>query len=216
MGQEAFWEAIKAGDAEAVLRALDAAPELLELRLPSGHGPIRLAAECGHGALATALADRGTPDPFDACLLGRLDILEAVEPDAITSLRSGDGWSLLHLAAFAGRVDVIRHLAGAGADIAAVSANPMANEPLHAALAGACAPEAVGALLAAGADANAVAGAGITPLHLAASRGSDAAVDVLLAAGARVAAMEDGRTPADLATERGFPALGQRLAALAG
>ena len=64
----------------------------------------------------------------------------------------------------------------------------------------------VTALLAAGSDANAVDAQLYRPLHLAASRGDQGAVELLVACGAaRDARTKDGKTAADLATEKTHP-----------
>lgn len=52
---------------------------------------------------------------------------------------------------------------------------------------------------------------GMTPLHLAASRGDGVLSEQFLALGARHTRTDDGRTPAELAEERGYPALAERL-----
>lgn len=116
-----------------------------------------------------------------------------------------DGWAPLHLAAFYGRASVTRLLLDRGADPTQVSTNATANQPLHAALAGARDGTVVDLLLGHGADANATAAGGVTPLHLAASRGDLSLIDRLLVAGAEACAMDDGRRPADLAEERDHP-----------
>ena len=119
----------------------------------------------------------------------------------------------LHLAAFMGRAATVRVLLAAGADVAAVGANPMANQPLHAAIAGRGDAGAIAALLGAGADVAYAAAGGTTPLHLAASRGNEGLCRSLIASGAdKAARTADGKTPADIAAERGFPELAGLLA----
>ena len=67
-------------------------------------------------------------------------------------------------------------------------------------------------LLERGADAKARGAAGVTPLHLAASRGDEVFCDLLISKGADPAAkMDDGTTADGIATKRGYPAVAERL-----
>ena len=155
------------------------------------------------------------PDPFfEAAQSGDVRALARrlqADPDRCTAY-SADGWTALHLAAYFGHAAAVRLLLERGADVHARSTNDTANTPLHAALAGAREAATVGLLLDHGADVNAPAGAGVTPLHLAAARGDLALIDRLLAQGAVPTPMEGGATPADLAAERGHPEAARRLA----
>ena len=140
----------------------------------------------------------------DVARLARLLAADGAAPSA----HGADGWTPLHLAAHFGRADAVRLLLERGADPRAISANAMANTPLHAALAGAGDPAVVELLLGSGADGAARGGAGGTPLHLAASRGTAALAHRLLAAGADPAARsDDGRDAAAIARERGHEAV---------
>jgi ankyrin repeat protein len=134
----------------------------------------------------------------------RLRILLAGDAAQVHA-RSGDGWTPLHLAAFFGRREAVDLLL-------AVSGGQEHNQPLHAALAGACDGVIVRALVTAGADVNAAGAGGVTPLHVAASRGNAEQVRFLRTAGASVTAtLDDGRTPAKLAAAHGHPTLAEEL-----
>src|SRR3954468_7486810 len=125
---------------------------------------------------------------------------------------SADGWTALHLAAFMGHRQAAEALLEMGADLAALSKNQMANQPLHAALAGKTDHAMVQMLIDRGADVNARGGAGVMPLHLAASRGDGTMCDVLIKKGADpVAKMDDGSTPSDIAAKRGHAAVAQQI-----
>src|SRR3954471_10525726 len=78
---------------------------------------------------------------------------------------SADGWTALHLAAFMGHRETAQVLLEMGAQLSALSKNQMANQPLHAAIAGKTDRQMVQMLIDRGADVNARGGAGVTPLH---------------------------------------------------
>ena len=187
--------AIAANDEDAALAAvaaLDAAAEPRPLASPA------------------ALLARGyKTDLIEAAAMGdAAELRRHVEAGADLALRSPDGWTALHLAAFLGRPEATAVLLAAGADHGAVSQNPMANQPLHAAIAGRGDPGVIAALIAAGADASYAAGSLWRPLHLAASRGQAALCETLIEKGAAPAARAaDGKTAADIAAERGHAAL---------
>jgi ankyrin repeat protein len=111
-----------------------------------------------------------------------------------------------------GHRETAEALLQAGADVAAFSQNPMANQPLHAALAGKIDRPLIHMLLDRGADTKARGGEGVTPLHLAASRGDEVFCDLFISKGADPAAkMDDGTTADALAAKRGYPAVAERI-----
>ena len=117
---------------------------------------------------------------------------------------SVDGWTPLHLAAFLGARESMLVLIGLGAPLNAVSQNPMANTPLHAAIAGVAGESLAPLLIALGADTGYIGGSQVSALHLAASRGFENLCRLLLARGVdRDARTEDGKTAAEIARERG-------------
>jgi hypothetical protein len=101
------------------------------------------------------------------------------------------GDTVLHVAAAAYRLEVVKHLLAAGADVRA--RNRRGAEPLHYAADGVPGSTAwnpgaqaatVACLIAAGADPNAVDNGGVTPLHRAVRTRCAAAVSALLDGGA--------------------------------
>ena len=117
------------------------------------------------------------------------------------------GDTALHAAAFAYDCDLARELLVRGADVHA--RNRRGAQPLHAAVLGqpgssnwdpARQRAVIGYLVEAGADPNAVAEGGVTPLHRAVRNRCSGAVDALLRAGADPRRENDhGSTPSDLA-----------------
>lgn len=212
---DALLEAVKARDAAAVAALLDADAALVSARPGNGASPVLMAAYVGAAEVVAAFRARGVQlTVWEAAALGDTARLGTVlSGDAsLVHAYSGDGWTPLHLACFFGHGPAAERLLAHGADIHARSADPaMRNTPLHAAIAGARSPALIDRLLAHGADVNAVAGGGVAPLHLAAARGDLALIDRLLAHGARTTPTDDGKTPADLATERGHPDAAERL-----
>lgn len=206
-------DSITRDDPEALATLLAGADALP--RGPGGESVLLQAVYRGSRDLLPLLRARTTPDLHEAAALGDLDAVRGALGDrAALRAHSADGWTPLHLAAFFADRATVDLLLDAGADPDARSANATANTPLHAAIAGRSDRAVVARLVEAGADVNARAGAGWTPLHLAASRGADELVEWLLARGAdRDAAADDGRTASAIADERGFPTLAERLRA---
>jgi ankyrin repeat protein len=165
-------------------------------------------------AVDRLLADGVTLTLCEAAALGdasRVRALARAEPAALAR-RSPDGWPALHLAAHFGHGDAVDALLEARADVRAYSDNHEANTALHAALAGRGGLRIVSRLLAGGADVNARAGGGYTPLHIAAFEGDAATLNTLLAHGAEAEARaDDGKTALAIAEERGHTLAARRL-----
>lgn len=207
-------DAIKAGDDNRALEILRAHPEAASGRGPAGESPILIARYYGKAALATEMAALAKLELPEAAALGDAAQVQALlDAGASTDVMSFDGWTPLHLTAFFGHADAARVLLDRGADLEAISRNSTANTPLCAALAGQADLAFVQLLVSRGANVNARVELGITPLHLAASRGVIPVLQLLLDAGAnRAAAMNDGVTPAAMALARGHEAAATLLA----
>jgi len=196
---------VRGGDPRRAADFLDAHPESALGRGPNGESLILSAIYAGQTDLAARIADIGAADLCEAAALGGATRVEALlATGGSPELRSSDGWTPLHLAAYMGHAPVARALLSRGTPVDAVSSNAMANTPLCAALAGRGSADVVQLLVDAGADVNFRAALGVTPLHLAASRGADPLVQLLLERGADPSArMDDGTTPAAIAASRG-------------
>jgi hypothetical protein len=126
-------------------------------------------------------------------------------PECHAQVYEGD--TALHAAAFAYALEIARDLVARGADIRA--RNRRGAEPLHAAVIGepgaanwnpARQQAIIEYLIEAGADPNATALGGVTPLHRAVRNRCSAAVETLLRAGADPRLRNNhGSTPSDLA-----------------
>lgn len=204
--------AIAANDEAAALEAIEDLPD--GTPRPAGASPLLQALYRGMPLAPAAMMRKGyVPDLHEAAALGDNERVAAlVAAGAPVSDLGHDGWTPLHLAAFMGHAATVRVLLAAGADVAAIGGNPMANQPLHAAIAGRGDAGSIAVLLGAGADVTYAAAGGVTPLHLAASRGNEGLTRSLIAAGADKAALTaDGKTAAAIAAERGFAELGAFL-----
>jgi ankyrin repeat protein len=214
---QAFLEAVRGGDLAGVAARLDAEPALAGARDANGVSAAQAAGYHGRRDVLALLVERGAPlDGFELAMAGELDRLReliAGDPGA-TERRTPDGWTPLHGAAFFAQPEAVRLLLNAGADVHAVSRNAMANQPLHAALAGRLPLGAVALLLDRGADVNARQHGGYTALHAAAQHGDREMAELLLARGADPSiATDDGRTAADLARGGGHDELAALLQA---
>ncbi len=202
--QSEFFAAIAAGDVDRVRAMLDADSALLEGVGADGESAALAALYSGHAPLADELAARtGQLSVFEAAAFddtARLAELIAADRSVIDSW-SADGWQPLHLAAYFGRAEAARMLLDADAEVAQPSRNRLAAPPLHAAAAGRHS-ELVWLLVASDAPVEAREPGGWTPLHVAAANDDLDSVRALLSAGADPAAVgQDGRTPAELASD---------------
>ena len=153
-------------------------------------------------------------DIFEASSIGRLAVIESLLADTpqLVGEYSPDGWTPLHLAAAFGTPEAVKLLLDYRAPVDAVSRNPQANQPLHAALALGRNPETVRLLLNAHADPNARQTAGFTALFSAAAANRRDLAEILIARGADPARQSDlGQTAAGFARERGHNELADWL-----
>ena len=210
-----LFDAIAAGDGDAVRDLLERRPDLAGTRSEEHRSPVLHALYTGHGELVEILLDANPAlDVFDAAAVGRARGLEELlsgEPDLSQSW-SVDGFTALHLAAFFGEENAARLLLVHGADANAVARNPELDvTPLHSAAAGGH-PKLVTLLLEHGADPNARQRGGFTPLHAAAQNGDRQSAEALLGRGAdKTAKTDEGKTAADLAAAAGHDELGELL-----
>jgi len=201
-----LFSAIDANDGRRVREVIRAAPELATARDDAGVSALLHARYRAAGEIVDLLrAAVPELDVFEAAALGdtgRLAGLVARDPDVVAA-RSADGFTPVHLAAFFGKTDAVRLLLDAGADPNAPGTGWMTGTALHSAVS-ARHPEAVAALLAAGADADARQAGGWTPLHGAAHNADPETVGLLLRAGADPTIADDeGRSALDHATDVG-------------
>ncbi len=144
-------------------------------------------------------------DIFEATAAGKSEKVSAIlqsDRSAVANW-SADGFTALHFAAFFNRPEIARDLIRHGADVAAVTRNPMKVMPLHSAAA-AHSGEIVRLLLENGAAPNVPQGGGWVPLHQAAQIGDKKMVNVLLDHGADPKLRNnDGKTAADMARAKG-------------
>lgn len=217
---DGIFDLVQAGDVAAVSARVASDPGVTRARNAQGRSPIQTAFFMGrHAVVAALLAAEPELDAFEAAIVGDVGQLAArldEDPDLLTAY-SPDGWTLMHLAPWAGQPETTRLLLGRGAGLTAVSKNALNNQPLNAAVAGpngetrtAC----VRLLLEAGADTNNRQEGGNTPLHTSAHLGDTSSAEALLAHGADVGLRaDDGKSAADYAREGGHLELARRLEA---
>jgi ankyrin repeat protein len=201
--REELQSAIKERNARRVEEVLARHPEAVR---EGAESPILLAAYMGADDVLAVLTRDTSLDLVEAAAVNdraRLRDLTAADADCVRAY-SHDGWTALHLAAFFGHLDAARALLAAGAPLDLPSTNREGNQPLHAAVAGRCSPAVVSLLIEGGADPNAKANGGHTPVHLAAARGELAVLEALVSAGGDARAETDsGQRPLHFARARG-------------
>jgi len=211
-----LFAAIEAGDEERVRKLIAADRALLNARTDAGVSAVLVAMYRGQQEIATELALAGAElDLFEAAATGHVERLEellARDGAPVTSY-SADGWTPLHLAAFFGQERAAALLIERGAPLDAWSRNDMANQPLHAAVAGNDTETCLW-LLRHGAPVDEKQHGGFTPLHEAAQNGNWDVSTALLERGADPnARTDDGKTPEQLARESGHASLADHLRA---
>jgi ankyrin repeat protein len=205
---------IAGNDAFRVGALLSEDPDLVARRDEQGRTPILLALYFRHEPLARLIRERTpTPDIFEAAALGETDLVRELLQDTPEGPKamSPDGFGLLGLAVYFGRVETAKLLLEAGANPNTSSANPFKVRPIHSAAANRDSDtslELVRLLLTWKADPNAVQAGGWTPLHQAAAHGREEIARLLLENGASLTAKsEDGRTPLEMARAKGHTSL---------
>ena len=212
--EQAFFEAVRAGNLDEIRRLVAATPALAGARDANGVSAILFAMYHGRREVAAALVERGAPvDIFEASALGRVDrIVSLLNEDAArVSAYAQDGFYPLGLAAFFGHLDAVRALLAAGADVHATARNPFKVQPVHAAAASRNL-DILRAVLEAGGDPNVPQQQGFVPLHEAATSGNREMAVLLVEHGANPRLANDaGKTSIDLANDKGHPDLGAWL-----
>ena len=198
--------AIQGGEVEKVKALLQADPSLASAKDERGVSALMHAYYRGRRDIADVILNaRSDLDVFEAATSGRAQrVSEILDRDAAQAKAwSADGFTALHFAAFFNQLTIARELVRRGADVAAVSVNPMEVTPLHSAAA-AHATEIVRMLVESDAPVNAKQHGGWTALHSAANDGDEEMIKILLQHGADpLAQSDDGKTPAQIAQLKG-------------
>jgi ankyrin repeat protein len=169
------FDAISSGDIRALQAALDADPAAASARNEQGVSALLFALYNRRPEARDALLAAGAPvGPLEAAALG--DVANLAGADL--SVRGGDGFTPLHLAAFFGGAEAVRAILATGADPDADAENTFKVRPIHSAVAVGDHASAQ-ALLEAGADPNVEQQGGYTPLD-AALHNEDAEMEALL------------------------------------
>ncbi len=125
-----IFDLVQAGDVAAVTARIASDPGLTRARNAQGLSPIQTAFFRGrHGVVAALLAAEPELDAFEAAIVGDAGQLAARlddDPDLLTAY-SPDGWTLMHLAPWAGQPETTRLLFDRETNLAVVSTNALRN-----------------------------------------------------------------------------------------
>ena len=193
LDSEKFRRAVVAGDLPTVVSLLDRDAALRYARDAAGVSVYTLACLSGQAKVAEELAKRGLVlDAFEAAASGNSARAAELSKDdpGIAHHRLPDGRTPLHLAAEAGQPDMVVFFSTKGADLSAGPESPLLAAVDHADHAKAT--EMSRFLLMNASDPNARRADGRSALNLAATRGYDDLVEMLIHRGART----DGETGA--------------------
>jgi uncharacterized protein len=202
----AFFQAVRAGDPEAVKALLDAEPHLANAKNEQGQSAVLAAAYSGRKEVRDLLIARGAQlELHEAAAAGQLEQAKQIAEKnaALAKSYSPDGFPILALAAAFGHREVAEYLFSKGADVNAAATNGTGYTALTGAVTNGH-KEIVSWLLANGANANYRYGPGYTPLLAAAANGHPEIVKTLLQYGADLhAKSNDGKSALSIAEERG-------------
>jgi ankyrin repeat protein len=202
---------IKQNDFNGVRNLLDSEPEALNESTPEAPSMILLAVYCGRNDIANLLRERkGALSLHEAAAMG--DIHELARHQPPFEEASEDGFFPLGYSAFFGHSEATRWLLDRGAPADQVSQNTLGVTALHASLSNGH-KEIAKLLIERGANVDAVQGGeSWTPLHYCAYYGDRETADLILSKSPCLDSQDkQGRTPADLAEERGFTDLAEIL-----
>jgi ankyrin repeat protein len=214
-----FIKAIIEDDGNEISNIITNTPEVCDMHDPeSGLSPLMVAIyHQNRAAIETIRVIKPQLNIWEACALGDLETIRALhgKHKNVIELQAVDGFFPLGLAAFFGHTTCVLYLVDAGADVNRVSRNELNLYPVHNAAAfrdPAVGMENLKILLKAGADTKVKQAGGWTPLHQAAAHGHEGMARLLLQHGAIPDALSDtGKTPAEIARERGNSALAELL-----
>jgi ankyrin repeat protein len=208
--------AVHAGNIEEVRTLIQHDPSLTSSKDDRGVSALMHAYYRGQRDIADLILNsRSDLDIFEATASGKSEVVAAMldRDPTQASAWSGDGFTPLHFAAFFNQPAIAHELVRRGADMAAISMNPMEVTPLHSAAA-ALATEIVRMLVESGAPVNARQHGGWTALHGAADNGDEEMIKILLQHGADpLAQSDDGKTPVQIAQLKGREKAVQLLSA---
>ena len=118
--EQQLFDAIKAGNVEAVRQLIKQQPSLKEARDASGASVLLIAAYNMKPDVVNALLELGAPvDIFEASVLGKVDRINEIlkASPARASEHAPDGFTPVALAAFFGQPAAVKALIAAGADV---------------------------------------------------------------------------------------------------